>query len=107
MEIKERKLRVQDRILELKVLSLQNSNIILIYENEKDRLGSLTIALMGNTTSIFPARYGENFSKILAQLISEELKTITLASVYLSSELSNEDYRLIIKEVRDILKKSS
>ena len=103
MEVKEKKVKIKDKTFEIKTLIFQNSYFIFIYEDGKDRIGALALSIMGNTLSLFPAKFGENFAKILAQLISEELGNITLVSIYLSSELDNESYRLMIKEVKGTL----
>ncbi|MCP8310948.1 MAG: hypothetical protein L6N94_05565 [Candidatus Methylarchaceae archaeon HK01M] len=92
----------------IQVLRVKNGCFLIISEGEEIKLGSMALSVKvgdrANSTSIFPSRFGDIYSRVFAEFTSMIVKGIAVVSLYILTPIDSQIVKKLLNEVKEILK---
>jgi len=86
-----------------------NGCIVVIAESNDMRLGALQLSIKVkdqiNSSTIIPPRFSATFLTMLSEMAANLTNGIALVSIHLTKELSPENARKLLSEIRNMLAK--
>ena len=98
---------VEGRHFMITLLPFPNGCFVSISEDEKQRLGSITLSVRsaGHAISspLIPESKGSLFASMVGEMLAQRLGGMAITSMYLRSEIGASGMKTLISEVRKLL----
>lgn len=90
----------------IKYLPVTNGCIILISENY-DQMGAISVSITSsnksNTAKVIPSKYDSVFLNTVSEMVSRMRNGICITSLYSTKQLSLDDMKIIMDQIRDFV----
>ena len=106
--ISNKALVIDKRIFNIHMLRVENGCFLTVSEGEETKFGSMALSVKvgdrANSTTIIPSRFGDIYSRILAESISMMIDGIVIASLYTLSPIESQIVRRLLDEIKELCK---
>jgi hypothetical protein len=91
----------------IKYVSVSNGCIILISEESDHQIGAISVSISSsnksNTAKVIPSKYDSIFLNTISEMVSKMKNGICITSLYSTKQLTLEDMKIIMDQIRDLI----
>ena len=90
----------------IKYVPVSNGCIILI-SGDFDQIGAISVSISSsnksNTAKVIPSKYDSIFLNTISEMVSKMKNGICITSLYSTKQLTLEDMKIIMDQIRDLI----
>ncbi|NWG08905.1 MAG: hypothetical protein HXX80_01090 [Nitrososphaerales archaeon] len=99
---------VDKKVFNIHMLRAKNGCFLTVSEGEEAKFGSIALSVKvgdrANSTIIIPSRFGDIYSRILAESISVMIDGVVIASLHTLSPIEPQIVRRLLDEIKELCK---